>query len=196
MSTLELCLYFVCHLLWKYSLSLLLVGLLQVLFVHSQIEFLDDDLGVTKPRKLITKNFPVIQMYSMCVKRQAFVAVQHGTRTWNHCRLIGNVRQPSTIIWFHFLKISRITHRIFCSCICCNLEMSCWIVSWSSLNVCTETSSTRTCAILISPISCIFRNRVSRRTFSFIDNSSCWRTCSRRDSAYPCCASWNSNLWA
>ena len=42
----------------------------------------------------------------------------------------------------------------------------------------------------------MYRIWVSRRTFSLIDNSSCSRTCSRRDSTYPCCASCNSNLWA
>ena len=37
---------------------------------------------------------------------------------------------------------------------------------------------------------------VSRRTFSFLDNSSCRWECSLRDSFYPGCASCNSNLWA
>ena len=37
---------------------------------------------------------------------------------------------------------------------------------------------------------------VSQENFSFIDSSSCRRTCPRRDSIYPCCASCNSSLWA
>ena len=48
---------------------------------------------------------------------------------------------------------------------------------------CTENSSTRSSwALFISPISCILRIWVSRRTFSFRDNSSCSRACSLRDS--------------
>ena len=66
--------------------------------------------GCIKRRKLITKNVSLWSRCIPCVKRQAFVAAQHGTRTWNHCRLTGNVVQPSTIIWFHFLKFSRIIH--------------------------------------------------------------------------------------
>ena len=73
--------------------------------------------------------------------------------------------------------------------------MSCWIVSWFSLDFHTETSSTRSsCALFISPISCIFRIWVSRRTFSFIDHSSCSRTCSRPDSTNPYCESCNAHL--
>ena len=82
-----------------------------------------------------------------------------------------------------------------CSCICCNCEVSFCIVSWFSLNFCTETSSTRSsCVLLICHISCMLRIWVSRKTFSLIDNSSCRRTCCRRHSTYPCCASYNSNL--
>ena len=44
MSALELCRYFVCHLLRKESLWL--VELILVLFVVRNCEFLDDDLGV------------------------------------------------------------------------------------------------------------------------------------------------------
>ena len=58
------------------------------------------------------------------------------------------------------------------SCIYCNWEMNFCIVSWFSRNFCTETSSARySCALLTSPISCIFRIWVFRRTCSFIDNS-------------------------
>ena len=45
-------------------------------------------------------------------KLQSFIAAEHGTRTWNACCLTGNVRQSPTMIWFHILRISRITHRI------------------------------------------------------------------------------------
>ena len=50
-------------------------------------------------------------------------------------------------------------------------------------------------ALFISPISYMLRIWVSRRT-TFITNFSCSRTCSLRDSIYPCCASCSSNLWA
>ena len=48
MSALELCLYFICHLLRKESLSLLLVELILVLFVVRKTEFLEDDLAVNQ----------------------------------------------------------------------------------------------------------------------------------------------------
>ena len=68
--------------------------------------------GLIKRRKLISKNVFLQSRLIPCVKRQSFVAAEQGTRTRNHRRLTGNVRQPSTIIRFHILKISRITHRI------------------------------------------------------------------------------------
>ena len=75
-------------------------------------------------------------------------------------------------------------------CMCCNWEVSCRIVTWFSLNFCTEISSTRCSrALWICPISCIFLIWVSRRPFSFKDNSSGSRTCSRLDSTNPYCAS-------
>ena len=43
-------------------------------------------------------------------------------------------------------------------------------------------------------MSCIFRIWVYRRNFSFVDNSSCSRTCSRLDWTNPYCASCNANL--
>ena len=86
-----------------------------------------------------------------------------------------------------------------CSCISCNGEVSLCIVSWLCLNFCTLNSSTRSSwALFISPISWKFRIWVSRSTFSFIDNSSCSRAFSLRDSKNPwweSCNS-NSNLWA
>ena len=50
------------------------------------------------------------------------------------------------------------------------------------------------CALWVSPISCIFRIWVFWRTFSFIDSSSCSRSCSRPDWTNPYCASCNANL--
>ena len=50
------------------------------------------------------------------------------------------------------------------------------------------------CALSIAPISRIFRLQIFRRTFSFTDNSSCSRTCSRLDSTHLYCASCNANL--
>ena len=84
-----------------------------------------------------------------------------------------------------------------CSCMSCNWEVSFCIVSWFCFNFCTETSSARSSwALCISPTSCMLGIWVSRRTFSFIDKSSCSQTWSRRNSLYPCWASCNSNLWA
>ena len=47
-----------------------------------------------------------------CIKRQSFVAAGQSTRTRNHLRLTGNVRQSSTVIWFNILEFSRIVHKI------------------------------------------------------------------------------------
>ena len=148
-----------------------------------------------KRRKLITKKrFPVIPMYSMCqeasvcrgcAKHENSESTQADwkRKTISHCNLIP------------LLEIL-LNHSI-CSWTSCNWEVSFCTVSWFSLNFCTETSSTRSSwALFISPISCILRIWVSRRTFSFIDNPSWRRTCSPRDSIYLCCASCKSNLWA
>ena len=63
-----------------------------VLFVVRKTEFLEDDLWVNHTQEIdFQKRFPVIPM-------QAFVAAQHGTRTWNHCRQTGNERQSPTLI--------------------------------------------------------------------------------------------------
>ena len=82
-----------------------------------------------------------------------------------------------------------------CSCISCICEVSLCIVSWLSLNFCAENLSTRnSCALFISPISCIFRIWVSRSAFCFIDNSCCWWNCSLRDSIYPWWASYSLSI--
>ena len=95
----------------------------------------------------------------------------------------------------HLENLQNHSQKFICSCICCNWEVSFCIVSWFSQIFCTETSSVRcSCALFISPISCICRIWVFRRTFSFIDKSSCSRTYSRLDSTNPCCASCNANL--
>ena len=65
-----------------------------------------------KRRTLICKNVLLYSRLIPCVKRQSSVAAEHGTRTRNHHKLTGNVRQPSSIIWFHILKICRNIHRI------------------------------------------------------------------------------------
>ena len=54
--------------------------------------------GQTKCRKLITKNVFLESRLIPCVKHQSFVAAEQGTRTRNHRKLTGNVRQSSTII--------------------------------------------------------------------------------------------------
>ena len=54
--------------------------------------------------KLITK---IVFLFSQCipwVKKQAFVAAQHGTRNWNRYWLTGNVRQSPCVIRTHLLK--------------------------------------------------------------------------------------------
>ena len=68
MSALELCLYFVCHVLRKESPTLWRMELILVLFVvRKGEEFLDDDLGVNQTLKInYQKRFPEIPMYSMC----------------------------------------------------------------------------------------------------------------------------------
>ena len=48
MSALEVCLYYVCHLLRKESPSLLLVELALALFVVRKGEFLESNLGVNQ----------------------------------------------------------------------------------------------------------------------------------------------------
>ena len=61
---------------------------------------------------------------------------------------------------------------------------------------CNENSSTRSpCALFISRISRALRIWVSRKMCFIIDNSSCRRTCSRRDSKYSWQTSYNYNLW-
>ena len=130
-----------------------------------------------------------------CMKWHASVAAQYWSRTWNDCRLTGHVRKFATNSTLHLEIVliqainpllqllylwSELLHRIMIS-----------------LNFCSETSSTRSSwGLFISPISCIFVIWVSRSAFSFMTYSSCSRTCSLRDSAYPKWASSNSNRWA
>ena len=101
-----------------------------------------------------------------CVKRHTFVATQYITRTWNHYRLT----------WY--------------------VEVDCNCVVIFSHFFCNENSSTRSpCALFISRISRALRIWVSRKMCFFIDNSSCRRTCSRRNSKYSWQTSYNYNLW-
>ena len=154
--------------------------------------FFGDESNV---RRLITENVFLWSRCIPCVQRQSFVAAEQGTRTRNHCKLTGNVRQPSTIVRFHVSKMSRITHRIhlFLASPATDRWAFC-IVSWLSLNFGTENSSTRSSwALFISPILCTLRIGVSRRSFSFIDNSSCSRTCSHLDSTNQYSASCHAN---
>ena len=75
-------------------------------------------------------------------------------------------------------------------------EVSCCIVSWLSLNLCLEKTSIRiSWALLNSSISWMPLVRLSRSAFSLVTNSSCYRTCSLRDSSYPQCASSSDNRW-
>ena len=126
----------------------------------------------------------------MCQAATFFVVAEQRTRTRNHHRLTGNVKQSSAVIRFHILWSPESFIEFICSWISCNWEVSFCIVSWFSLTFCTETSSTRcSCAQLISPISCTFRIWVFGKTFSFIYNSSKSRTCCRLDTTNPLCTS-------
>ena len=148
-----------------------------------------------KRRKLISKKrFPVIQIDSM-------YQMSSVCRGWPK----NENSESSQVDWkrettFHYNlishpeHISRITRRIhlFFHLQLGNELLYCLVIS---LNFCTETSSFRcSCAHLISPISYIFRIWVFRRTFSFRDNSSCSRTCSRLDSTNPYWASCSANF--
>ena len=88
-----------CALIFKLSSSFRLQGLLLGFFARRQIEFFEDDLWVNQTWKIdYQKRFPAIP--------DVFhVSSEQGTRTRNHRRLTGNVRQPSTTIRFHILKI-------------------------------------------------------------------------------------------
>ena len=73
------------------------VELILVLFVVRKGEFLHDFFGdESNVENRFPKRSPSIQVSSMCQEAE-FVAAQHGTRTWNHCRLNGNVRQSPTV---------------------------------------------------------------------------------------------------
>ena len=71
------------------------------------------------------------------------------------------------------------------------LSVSCNYVSLPH-DRCIEGSPKLTCALFIFSNSCILRICVSRRTFSFRNNSSCNLVCSRRDSTNSCCTSCNA----
>ena len=73
-----------------------------------------------------------------------------------------------------------------CSCICYNWKVSCWVVSWFSLNFCIENSSTCCiCALFIFPITCWWlpRSIGASGTWTMHDSARRWRA-SRR----PCWA--------
>ena len=82
------------------------------------------------------------------------------------------------------------------SCKSCNCEGRCCIVSWLSLNWCTENSATRSSwALVSSSISWMPLIRVSHGALSLRAKSPKGRTCSLPVSSHPQCASSNSSRW-
>ena len=201
-SALELCLYFARHLLRKRSLFLLLVELIMsslfAFHVRHHNEFLGKDFGANQMWNIwLPKTFSCNPgaFHVSSGKRLSRLSIEEELgitscwlRTWDSLPLwfdSTSWNSPESFIEF------------ICSCKDCNCEVSLCIVSQVSLIFCTENSSTRSCwALFIAPNSWIFRIWESRRSFSFINNSSCRRACSLRDSKNPCWASCNSNPWA
>ena len=110
--------------------------------------------------------------------------------------LTGNVRQPSTVIWFHILKLSRSVHRIHLFLHLMQLGsdlLNCLVIFFLTFAlrrhplVFLGLSS-------FNPFRTYFGFEYFGELFSFADNSSCSRTCSRSDSTNPYCASCNANL--
>ena len=197
MSVSELCVYFVFRLLWKSPCPCCLWNWSLFLLVLYNSKFLEDDCGMNEMQKIDNqKRVPVIQMYSMC--QEACVSrgsawnqnlkslhVDWNVKTISHCDLFPTSwTSPESFIEF------------ICSCISSNCEVNLCIVSWFSFNF-----SMNIHQLLVLEISSLSPTHehyefVSRRSFSFIDNSFCRRACSLRDSIYPRWASSNSNLWA
>ena len=120
--------------------------------------------------------------------RHSFPVSLHVVR-FNSLRMIsGRIKRRK-------LNISRIIHRIhmFLHLLQLGSEMLNCLVIFSSLLNWDLLYSLFLRSLSISPFSCIFRIWAFRRTFSFMDNSFCSRTCSRLDSTNPDCASCSVN---
>ena len=156
-------------------------------------EFLENDFGMNRMWKLITKTFSccpdVFHVSSGNLLSRPSIERELGDwkrKTISHCDSI-------PLLGIHLTPFIE----FLCSCLSRICEVSLRVVSWLSLNFCKEKLPTRSSwALFISPISCIFRIWVSRSTFSFRDNSSCGRDCSLRVSIFPRWAFSSSNLWA
>ena len=101
------------------------------------------------------------------------------------------------MIWFNILEFSRISHRLhqFLHLLQLGSDVLNSLVIF--LNFCIENSSTCcSCALFMFPISCLLQTCVSRRAFSFRNNSSCNRICSRLDSTNSFCTSCSALLWS
>ena len=170
----------------------------------------------------IARNVSLCPRQIPCVRSQALVAAQHRSRTWNDCRLAGNVRKFSTANRFYILKFSWIIHLIhpFLQFLylwsevlsrCRNLSpflqrefinshflRSLQLFHFMDISDTTisKNSSTRiSWGLFNSSISWIFRIRLSRSAFCRRANSSCTRAFSLRDSSYPQFALSHSNRW-
>ena len=150
-------------------------------------------------RKLLTQNVFLLSRRIPCVMWQAFVAAQHA---WNENleSLLVDWKRKTT---FHYNLIPHLeilpNH------------------SWNSF-VLASPATEKWAFVLSHDFLLIFAVRFVNSQFlsslqfshfvhasdfeylgepvSFVDNSFCRRTCSRRNSMYPCCASCDSNLWA
>ena len=129
-----------------------------------QMNFFEENFWVNQTWKIdVQKRFPAIRigfhvssgnLVSRLSKARELRIVSGWLETWDNLPL-----QFDSISWNSpepFIEF-------ICSCICCNWKVSCWIVSWFSLNFCIEHSSTCDCALFIFSISCLLRICVSRR---------------------------------
>ena len=93
-SALELCFQFVLHLSRQVSLYSSALGFhLWHYFDSKSEEFLDKVSVLNRALHVdCQKRFPVSQTNSMLSGCRLWSRLEHGSRTWNDCRLTGNVR--------------------------------------------------------------------------------------------------------
>ena len=143
-------------------------------FVVCKGEFFDDDLEVSQTWKIdYQKRFPVIPMYSMCQE----AGVCRGSAWHENLESLQADWNRKTI-----------SH--------CNLipRLEILLDHSKTSSVLAFPATVKWAAELSRDFLFIFSTETS--AFRCVDNFSCTRTWSRRDSMYPCCASCNSFLWA
>ena len=95
---------------------------------------------------------------------------------------------------FQFDSISWNSPELFiefiCSCNCCNCEVSCWMVSWFSVIL-----ESRTHQLVVLALSSFFPFRAYFEA-TYIEELSCHRVCSRRDSTHSFCTSCSVLFWS